>query len=140
MACTRRRHLGVASGIAKSEIAYWVRRHAAGRHFARQTSSTSIREPPPMNPAILKPAVLLMSLALLCACTTVDPRTPYAQNKLQRVSAGYTGCLPPDNQIANYDQQGSDATWNASCHNRTYLCSEVSNGGRIQVSCAPTPQ
>ena len=57
-------------------------------------------------------------------------------NRLKTISAGYTGCLPDANEISNVKAGfASDATWNATCQGKVYLCSQT---GNVTVThCAP---
>jgi hypothetical protein len=60
--------------------------------------------------------------------------TPHMKN----VSAGYTGCLPDENQITNVNPDLGVTTWNATCKGKTYLCSSVGNSpGSTTEHCAP---
>ena len=72
------------------------------------------------------------------------PAPPGLAAMLAIGSAGYTGCLPNDNQISNLtdiDGVGSK-TWNATCKGKVYLCSTVAGGPLWQgsYSCAPAIQ
>jgi hypothetical protein len=76
-------------------------------------------------------------------CASLSPDSPVIKNKLQVVSAGHTGYMPPDNEIANVQviNLTGDGTWNATCKGKTYLCSSAGtvNGGTT-FSCAPVAQ
>lgn len=75
---------------------------------------------------------------------------PTVTPTLQLISAGYTGCMPKDNQITvvsgNPGYLSSDGTlWKAVCQGTTYLCSTVpspgtSGGTMASYSCAPAKQ
>jgi hypothetical protein len=72
--------------------------------------------------------------ALIGLCGCVSMVTP----KLRDVSAGYTGCLPDENQITNVRLNLGVTTWNASCKGKTYLCSAVGNSPEsTSQHCAP---
>ena len=85
----------------------------------------------------------VLVLATLSGCLTPPAaNSPLIVRKLQMVSAGYTGCVPGENDIfnisANLDGSG---TWNATCKGKTYLCSGVSSsGGSESFSCALVAQ
>jgi hypothetical protein len=84
---------------------------------------------------------LAMSVVFLGIAGCVSLSSPVAQDQLRRISAGHTGCLPDDNVISNAVQSGSNATWNATCQGKTYLCSAVPAGSSSSsFSCAPVPQ
>jgi hypothetical protein len=68
---------------------------------------------------LLRFSVFGPALLGLCGCAS----TP----ELQDVSAGYTGCLPDENQITNLKQSLGVTTWNATCKGKIYLCSAVGN-------------
>ena len=88
-------------------------------------------------------AMACLPAFLAAGCVTVSPDSPLIKNKLQMVSAGYTGSMPAENQIANVNMidLAGDSTWNATCKAKTYLCSSVGtvNGGTT-FSCAPVAQ
>jgi len=72
-------------------------------------------------------------------CTSLS--SPMAQDQLRTISAGHTGCMPEENVLSNVVAKGSDATWNATCKGKTYLCSAVAAGSNSSAfSCAPVPQ
>jgi len=80
----------------------------------------------------LRPAILGAALVSVCGCASM------ALPKLRAVSAGYTGCLPADNEVTNYSPHLGVTTWNASCKGKTYLCSAVGNSeDSTTVHCAP---
>ena len=86
--------------------------------------------------------VLILMTSVLTSCVLPNADSPVITSKLKTVSAGYTGCMPDDNQISNlnakYDGSG---TWNATCKGKSYLCSGVaSTGGSESFSCAPVVQ
>jgi hypothetical protein len=51
----------------------------------------------------------------------------------ERVDAGYTGCLPAENQISNVHDDLGGATWNATCKGKVFLCS----GDQNTEHCTP---
>jgi hypothetical protein len=75
-------------------------------------------------------AVLFMS-----GCTALA-NSPMVIDQLQIRSAGFTGCAVDKNQITsittNLDGSG---TWNATCKDKVYLCSQGSSGAPT-YSCA----
>jgi len=76
----------------------------------------------------------VLGLALISLCGCVSMVTP----KLQNVSAGYTGCLPDENQITNVNLNLGVTTWNTTCKGKTYLCSAVGNSPESTTEhCAP---
>ena len=62
--------------------------------------------------------------------------------KLQTVSAGYTGCRPEENELSNVDSKpDGSGTWNATCKGKTYLCSAISTLNNSEsFQCAPVAQ
>jgi hypothetical protein len=88
-------------------------------------------------------AVASLSVFVTAGCVAASPDSPLIKNKLQVVSAGYTGCMPVDNEIANVNviDLAGDGTWNATCKAKAYLCSSAGtvNGGTT-FSCAPVAQ
>jgi hypothetical protein len=105
---------------------YAVRRAAAGRGVTMM----------PHRRLVLPLAVVLLGAA---GCTSLS--SPMAQDQLRMISAGHTGCMPEENVLTNVVARGSDATWNATCKGKTYLCSAVAAGSNSSsFSCAPVPQ
>ena len=78
--------------------------------------------------SIVALAAALVSLTAGCAVMSVTTR-------MQFVSAGYTGCLPQENDISNTTTNlNGSIIWNATCKGKTYLCSTVNSES---YSCAP---
>jgi hypothetical protein len=75
-------------------------------------------------------AVLFMS-----GCTALA-NSPMVVNELKVRSAGFTGCAVDANVITNVtgNTDGS-GTWNATCKDKVYLCSQGSSGAPT-YSCA----
>jgi hypothetical protein len=87
----------------------------------------------------IPPAVAALCALVTAGCVSVAPDSPLITNKLQVVSAGHTGCMPADNEISNVNMidLAGDATWNATCKAKTYLCSSAGTVGGTTYSCAP---
>jgi len=64
--------------------------------------------------------------------------SPVVINQLKIRSAGFTGCATEDNEITNVNPRpDGSGTWNATCKNKVYLCSQGSSGGHASTySCA----
>jgi hypothetical protein len=75
-------------------------------------------------------AVLFMS-----GCTALA-NSPMVIDQLKIRSAGFTGCAVDANVITNVvgNMDGS-GTWNATCKDKVYLCSQGSSGAPT-YSCA----
>lgn len=75
-------------------------------------------------------AVLFMS-----GCTALS-NSPMVIDQLKIRSAGFTGCAVDANAITNVvgNMDGS-GTWNATCKDKVYLCSQGSSGAPT-YSCA----
>jgi hypothetical protein len=85
--------------------------------------------------------VLPLSIMLCGAGGCVSLSSPMAQEQLRMISAGHTGCMPEENAISNVVAKGSDATWNATCKGKVFLCSAVPSGSNSSsFSCAPVVQ
>ena len=83
-------------------------------------------------------ALLAVTTSCLGGCTALADSS-LVRHKLQIVSAGYTGCVPEENEISNvapnFDGSG---TWNATCKGKTYLCSTIATANQDQsYHCAP---
>jgi hypothetical protein len=88
------------------------------------------------NPKV-SPMWQLILLGTLCPpLLALGGCVAMARPALQQISAGYTGCLPADNQISNVDDALIGATWNATCKGKVYLCSSAQNADH----CAPVAQ
>lgn len=83
---------------------------------------------------MLRPCTLLVVL-FICGCATIA-NSPTVVDQLKLRSAGFTGCAVETNVItnvkANLDGSG---TWNATCKDKVYLCSQGSSGAPT-YSCA----
>jgi hypothetical protein len=66
--------------------------------------------------------------AILTSGCTALANSPMVINQLKVRSAGFTGCAVDANVITNVagNADGS-GTWNASCKNKMYLCSQGSS-------------
>ena len=85
-------------------------------------------------------ALLVAAIAVVSGCSAMA-NMPVIQEKLKIVSAGYTGCMPEENELSNlaFRPDGS-GTWNASCKGKTYLCSTVATTSAQTYHCALVPQ
>ena len=80
----------------------------------------------------------VLSMMTGCLSTTLQANLPPVQNQLKIKSAGYTGCLRDDNIISNVNASADGSgTWNATCKDKVYLCSQGSSVGHAATySCA----
>jgi hypothetical protein len=78
---------------------------------------------------------MLVAVILTSGCTALA-NSPMVINQLKVRSAGFTGCAVDANVITNVagNADGS-GTWNASCKDKVYLCSQGSSGAPT-YSCA----
>jgi hypothetical protein len=78
---------------------------------------------------------VLLAVLLTGGCTTLA-NSPMVVDQLKIRSAGFTGCSVDTNVITNVtgNMDGS-GTWNASCQDKVYLCSQGSAGAPT-YSCA----
>jgi hypothetical protein len=86
-------------------------------------------------------ALLAVATSCLGGCMALADSSIVRQ-KLQMVSAGYTGCVPEENELSNmapkFDGSG---TWNATCKGKTYLCSTIATSNQDQsYHCAPVAE
>lgn len=90
-----------------------------------------------MNPWIGRlPAAAV--LGTLAGCVVSLANSPIVTSRLQLISAGYTGCKPDDNAIANVVTHiDGTGLWNATCKGKVYLCSATSTTNSESYSCAP---
>jgi hypothetical protein len=66
---------------------------------------------------------------------------PAIQDKLKIVSAGFTGCMPEENELSNLaPRPDGSGTWNATCKGKTWLCSAVATTSAHTYHCAPAAQ
>ena len=94
-----------------------------------------------MAPAMHVRVVCVATILTLTGCATLASSIVESQpftNELKAMSAGYTGCLPDNNEVAviSYDTNGH-MLWNATCKGKKYLCSTVSTTRSDVSSCAP---
>ena len=85
------------------------------------------------------PAGCLTIVAVATGCVSLVANSSLFKEHLQLVSAGYTGCLPADNELSNVTTHANgDGLWNATCKGKTYLCTAAGSvGGSESFSCAP---
>jgi hypothetical protein len=78
-------------------------------------------------------------LALMAGCAPMSANSPVLKEKLQRVSADYTGCPADDNVISDVVMQpGNSGTWTVTCKGNVFNC--VANGvpgGHDSFTCRP---
>jgi hypothetical protein len=53
---------------------------------------------------------------------------------LEQVSAGHVGCRPEEIKVSNDELHFASRIWNATCHDRVYLCSAAGH----DVACTET--
>jgi hypothetical protein len=78
----------------------------------------------------------VIAAALLISGCTALSNSPMVIDQLKIRSAGFTGCAVDANVITNVtgNMDGS-GTWNATCKDKVYLCSQGSSGAPT-YSCA----
>jgi hypothetical protein len=78
---------------------------------------------------------LLLAVIVTSGCTALA-NSPMIVDQLKIRSAGFTGCAVDLNVITNVtaNMDGS-GTWNATCKDKVYLCSQGSSGAPT-YSCA----
>jgi len=81
---------------------------------------------------------LLSATLALTACVNVEL---HRDNELKLRSAGYTGCMPQDNEIAisKSEEFAGGELWTATCKGKVFLCTATSDGGKhsMETHCAP---
>ena len=78
---------------------------------------------------------VLIAVILTSGCTALA-NSPVVINQLKVRSAGFTGCAADANVITNVAANADGSgTWNASCKDKVYLCSQGSSGAPT-YSCA----
>jgi hypothetical protein len=82
-------------------------------------------------------AIVLLSIVLMVGCTTLTlSDSQIVASQLRIRSAGFTGCSVEANQITNVTTNlDGSGTWNATCKDKVYLCSQGSSGAPT-YSCA----
>jgi hypothetical protein len=78
---------------------------------------------------------VLAAVLFMSGCTALT-NSPMVIDQLKVRSAGFTGCAVDANVITNVtgNMDGS-GTWNATCKDKVYLCSQGSSGAPT-YSCA----
>lgn len=87
-------------------------------------------------------ALILAIPAGLCGCIPLTANSPIIRDQLKMISAGYTGCMPADNELSNVSPHpAGSGTWNATCKGKVYLCSAyVSYNQQGSYHCAPVAE
>jgi hypothetical protein len=84
--------------------------------------------------------IVLAAIFYIAGCVSMGSmaNSPVIINQLKIRSAGFTGCATEDNEITNVNPRpDGSGTWNATCKNKVYLCSQGSSGGHGSTySCA----
>ena len=84
--------------------------------------------------------VVFLGISGCMAMANSIANSPSNITALKTVSAGYTGCLPDENQVSNINATAAGTTWNAKCKSKSkiYLCSSVgyAGDGTESHSCA----
>jgi len=82
-------------------------------------------------------SIVLLSIVLTTGCAALTlSNSELVANQLQIRSAGFTGCAVDKNQITSITTNlDSSGTWNATCKDKVYLCSQGSSGAPT-YSCA----
>jgi len=73
-----------------------------------------------------------------CVSMASLANSPVVVNQLKIRSAGFTGCPTEENDISNVNPRpDGSGTWNATCKDKVYLCSQGSSEGHASTySCA----
>jgi hypothetical protein len=86
---------------------------------------------------------LLLFAGVIGGCVVpIRNDSPFLQDRLKRISAGFTGCPVAENKLSNMDVAvTAEGSWNVTCRGQTYLCTGVSvlNESR-SFQCAPAVQ
>jgi hypothetical protein len=78
---------------------------------------------------------VLAAVLFMTGCTALA-NSPLIINQLKIRSAGFTGCAVDANVITNVTGSADGSgTWNATCNDKVYLCSQGSSGAPT-YSCA----
>jgi hypothetical protein len=78
---------------------------------------------------------LFATLLIMAGCAALA-NSPLVINQLKIRSAGFTGCAVDANVITNVSGNADGSgTWNATCNDKVYLCSQGSSGAPT-YSCA----
>jgi hypothetical protein len=106
------------------------------------SSSTAKRAGVAMHTYNLRSTVLvitLLALAAGCATAPVSGNSPVLKEKLQSVSANYTGCPAGDNVISDVNvQPGNSGTWTATCQGNVFNCVAYgAPGASDSFTCRP---
>jgi hypothetical protein len=83
--------------------------------------------------------ITLLALVAGCATAPMSGNSPALTDKLQRVSADYTGCPAGDNVISDVNvQPGNSGTWTATCKGNVFNCTAYGvPGGHDSFTCRP---
>ncbi|HYJ39551.1 MAG TPA: hypothetical protein VEW08_02105 [Steroidobacteraceae bacterium] len=75
-------------------------------------------------------------------CSSLTAESPLVKDKLKAVSAGYTGCMPEENELSNVaPKPDGSGTWNATCKGKSFLCSAVADANNsVSFHCAPVAE
>lgn len=129
-ACVRPPTPPLEAAEGEPQCATRMQRFVLGLNFPFVQRASLMRTP--------KAVALIVAMAAgTSGCLTAN--SPIVQQKLQTVSAGYTGCAPEDNVLSNVapNRDGS-GTWNATCKGKIYLCSAVATVNKSEsFHCAP---
>jgi hypothetical protein len=83
---------------------------------------------------------VLAAVLFMTGCVSMASmaNSPLVINQLKIRSAGYTGCATDENEISNVNPRpDGSGTWNATCKDEVYLCSQGSSVGHAATySCA----
>jgi hypothetical protein len=83
---------------------------------------------------------VLAAVLFMTGCVSMASmaNSPLVINQLKIRSAGFTGCRTDENDISNVNPRpDGSGTWNATCKDKVYLCSQGSSGGHAATySCA----
>jgi hypothetical protein len=78
---------------------------------------------------------VILAISLTSGCTTLS-NSQIVVDQLKIRSAGFTGCAVDTNVITNVNGNADGSgTWNATCKDKVYLCSQGSSGAPT-YSCA----
>jgi hypothetical protein len=78
----------------------------------------------------------VFAAALFMSGCTALSNSPMVIDQLKIRSAGFTGCAVDANAITNVNGNADGSgTWNATCKNKVYLCSQGASGAPT-YSCA----
>ena len=84
--------------------------------------------------------IIISVILVFSGCTTAQltegANSKYRKMKYQRISAGFTGCMPNKNEVEVHEfTSNGNILWTAACNGKEYLCSGNDNAD-ASINCA----